>query len=806
MSGAQLTDPQSRHASHLRLLSVTLGVSFGFYAARNALLGRPRTALVQMGGLLAMFAIYLYVRRERRAARLVATTHVLLGAMLACTSAIVLSNGLAATSVPWVLSALTLPAAYLLGARPGVVWCVISGIAMVGLTYVGKQRWVAPEFVVGTPELALQLAWYHVAIAILAIAARLSADRHIEAVEEQKQTIEAQAAALRQAHAAALAASEAKTAFLSTVTHELRTPLHAILGMSSVVAESALDPAQREAMATIQRSADALSALIGDVLDYSKIEAGKIEIQPEETELLELVEQAVDMVAFAANAKGLLIVQRRPATVARVIVDPLRVRQVLTNLLSNAVKFSERGTIEIAVHGVPGPDEDGVMEIHVRDEGIGLASDEAARLFRPFSQASADTSRRFGGTGLGLAISYAIAELLGGDVRVVESAKGRGATFGFRFRARGLAPRPGPLTGLRVGVLAPPPSGPDLADLARHLGAHVVTLAPRAALPAIDALLLVPSADDPALRSATAAAHLPVVVAAPMGTAVEGNTRVVRQPLRSREVTRVLKEVCGRIPTPARIERIEVVPPLAVLVVDDDPINRMVMARMLEQAGHHPDVVADGESALARVETRRYDVALIDMRMPGIDGPTTARRMIQQLGRERPHLVALTANASAHDRTTCLAAGMDAFLSKPLRLPELRAALAHVQPKSEGPADFDARVLAELAALPGGEGGLLGELSGVFFADAPRRLVALRDALGREDRRVLEHEAHSIKGAAGTLGFRRIAHLAADLEARAKADDPGQLAQLLEQLRTSVAEAEARLPQRLLTPQSFAPR
>ncbi len=789
-------------------MSGVLGASFLFYAVRNLALGRPRTATLQAVGFTAMIALYLFVRTERRAARLVAATHAFLALMLVVTGAIALSNGLAATSVPWVLSAITLPAAYLLGTRPGIVWACITAVGMATLVGVARQRWVEPEFVVGTPELVLQLAWFHVAIATLAIAARQAADRHIRAVESQKETIAAQTEELQHAHDAALQASSAKSAFLATVTHELRTPLHAILGMTSVVAESSLDPSQREAMATIQRSADALFALIGDVLDYSKIEAGRIELQPEPVELLELVEQAVDMVAFAASARGIGLQQRRPASMTRVVVDPLRVRQVLTNLLSNAVKFSDQGTIEIAVVELPPADGEGAVELHVRDEGMGLTADEADRLFVPFSQASADTARRFGGTGLGLAISRAIAEQLGGSVRIVETAPGRGTTFGFRFQASGVEPGSALLGALRIGVFAREPEAHDLVDLLRYCGATSSEVTDLGALPGgLDALFVGLRGDESAaIRGALRAVKLPVVIAAGVGTPVDEGARVVRQPLRSRAVATAFKEAVGRLLTPPPMMPAITAVPLSVLVVDDDAINRMVMVRMLERVGHHPEVASDGHAALARIAAERFDVALLDMRMPGLDGPATARRIIQDHGVERPRLIALTANASAHDRATCLAAGMDDFLSKPLRLPELRAALADVRPHAEGPVDFDARVLAELAALPGGEGGLLGELSGVFFADAPRRLRALRDALGKDQRETVTHEAHSIKGAAGTLGFRRIAHVAAELEKRSKTEPSPTLEPLVEELRVAVERAETQLPGRLLTPRSLASR
>lgn len=803
------TDAQTRHAGHLRLMSGVLGASFLFYAVRNVALGRPRTAVLQTVGFAAMIALFLFVRRERRAGRLVLATHVFLASMLVIAGAITLSNGLAATSVPWILSALTLPAAYLLGTREGIAWASIAAVGMVVLGWGARQRFVEPEFVLGTPELALQLAWFHVMVATLAIAARAAADRHIEAVESQKETIAAQSEELQRAHDAALHASSAKSAFLATVTHELRTPLHAILGMTSVVAESSLDPAQREAMATIQRSADALSALIGDVLDYSKIEAGKIELNAEPVELLELAEQAVDMVAFAASARGIGLVQRRPSiSMARVVVDPLRVRQVLTNLLSNAVKFSEKGTIEIAVVELPAPGSEGVVELQVRDEGVGLTPEEADRLFVPFSQASADTARRFGGTGLGLAISRAIAEQLGGSVRIVESAPGRGTTFGFRFLARAVEPEKALLGALHVGVFAQEPEASDLLDLVAYLGAVPSRVVELTALPRdLDALFVALRGDEShATRVAIRDAKVPVVIAAAVGTPVEEASRVVRQPLRSRAVATAFKEAVGRLLTPPPVTPATPTVSLSVLVVDDDPINRMVMVRMLERAGHHPEVASDGRAALARVAAERFDVALLDMRMPGLDGPTTAREIIQAHGVDRPRLIALTANASAHDRATCLSAGMDDFLSKPLRLPELRAALADVRPHAEGPVDFDTRVLAELAALPGGDGGLLGELSGVFFADAPRRLRALRDALAKEQREALTHEAHSIKGAAGTLGFRRIAHVAAELEARSKAEGGPILERLVEELRVAIEHAETQLPRRLLTPLSLGPR
>jgi two-component system, sensor histidine kinase and response regulator len=539
---------------------------------------------------------------------------------------------------------------------------------------------------------------------------------------ERRRQMERQLAAARDA---ALDAAKAKSAFLATVSHDIRTPMNGVIGTVSLLLETPLAADQREYGEQIQRSADSLVTIINDILDFSKIEAGKLTLEAVDFDPREALHDAVDVLGPSAQAKGLELVCDVPADVpARIRLDPSRWRQMLLNLLGNAVKFTATGSVRATLSVETPSDGEPLLKVTVADTGIGIKKDALARLFEPFSQADGSTTRRYGGTGLGLAITRQLAELMGGKVGV-ESAEGRGSAFWFTTRF-GTAAEPTllatPLEGLRVLVADDNPYA--LAALGRELtqlGAIVEAvgsadeLFKRTAMPQAPHLLLIDESlplrgGSVALNAGRRIAGLPTLPAVLLTTRTraEGLANAERlgfasclvKPQRRHHLAQALIATMeavaagrGAAPAPSiRSAMTRAVPPpspsaasagpkpaggLRVLVAEDNEVNQKVVSRMLERLGHQVEVAVNGRDALERAKAGTFDIVLMDCQMPEMDGwEATARIRAALAGRHRIPILALTANASDADRQRCLDAGMDAHLSKPLKLERLAEALA----------------------------------------------------------------------------------------------------------------------------------
>ncbi|MTW15829.1 response regulator [Rhodoplanes serenus] len=521
--------------------------------------------------------------------------------------------------------------------------------------------------------------------------------------------------ALAEARDAADAANRAKTRFLATVSHEIRTPLNGILGMTDLLLDTPLSPAQATYARAVRTSGQALLVLIEDILDFAKIESGRIEIVPRPFDLAAVVEEVVELLAPRAHAKDVEIgAFVDPMLSARVTGDAARVRQVLLNLVGNAVKFTERGNVAVAVEPAapaPGEEADGVV-LTVRDTGIGIAPAAQARIFGEFEQAEGGAARRFGGTGLGLAITRRLVERMGGTV-TVSSAPGEGSCFRAALPlpaapAPAVAP-PRALAGTRVVIVAADP--PALAPLGRQLaawGADVRMRSPAAASAAladggVDALLVDRSVGETA---AAALARLPAGTAdgrparrilllrpgeraALAGLAAAGFSDYLVKPVRA-------ASLAGRFGQPADALAATLpsaaVPPVgppaaasprAVLVAEDNPINALLVRALVERLGHAVTLTPDGAAAVAawaaaRDAGRPFDVVLMDLHMPGLDGVAAAARIraLEADSGARVPIVALTADASPAEPERFGAAGLDAVLVKPLDRDRLAALLA----------------------------------------------------------------------------------------------------------------------------------